>query len=201
MLQGPAVVETWCLITSLSPFYDWTCNNEQLRMRSIHPLDISQLSSNLEITKELIQLVKDLLKMVGIEYMLSEVMEPHLYVIRKQKRDNPEKVTPMLSYYLLDGSIYQASPLCNIFAARIGQALYYIQKAFTTAASKLEKIGYVDPENESATLESEVTKETIDLKEVKRVDHILASLQRKKTTSPSTSTISRRLYSNNNQRS
>ncbi|KAK0598231.1 hypothetical protein LWI29_032744 [Acer saccharum] len=28
---------------ALSPFYDWTCNNEQLRMRSIHPLDISQL--------------------------------------------------------------------------------------------------------------------------------------------------------------
>ncbi|TXG46198.1 hypothetical protein EZV62_028301 [Acer yangbiense] len=25
----------------------------------------------------------------------------------------------MLSYYLLDGSIYQAPPLCNIFVARI----------------------------------------------------------------------------------
>lgn len=29
---------------ALSPFYDWTCNNEQLRMRSIHPLDLSHLS-------------------------------------------------------------------------------------------------------------------------------------------------------------
>ncbi|KAM0039784.1 putative transcription regulator MED6 family [Helianthus debilis subsp. tardiflorus] len=29
---------------ALSPFYDYTCNNEQLRMRSIHPLDISHLS-------------------------------------------------------------------------------------------------------------------------------------------------------------
>ncbi|KAI9160552.1 hypothetical protein LWI28_009311 [Acer negundo] len=57
--------------------------------------------------------------MTDIEYMLSDVMEPHLYVIRKQKRENPEKVTPMLSYYLLDGSIYQAPPLCNIFVARI----------------------------------------------------------------------------------
>lgn len=29
---------------ALSPFYDWTCNNEQIRMRSIHPLDVSHLS-------------------------------------------------------------------------------------------------------------------------------------------------------------
>ena len=58
-------------------------------------------------------------KMTGIEYMLSEVMEPHLLLIRKQKRDSPEKVTPILSSYLLDGSIYQAPLLCNIFAARI----------------------------------------------------------------------------------
>ncbi|TXG46392.1 hypothetical protein EZV62_028105 [Acer yangbiense] len=43
----------------------------------------------------------------------------------------------------------------------------------------LEKIGYVDTENKGATLESKVTKETIDFKEVKRVDHILAFLQRK----------------------
>ncbi|XP_015889962.2 mediator of RNA polymerase II transcription subunit 6 [Ziziphus jujuba] len=152
---------------ALSPFYDWTCNNEQLRMRSIHPLDISHLS-----------------KMTGTEYMLNEVMEPHLFVIRKQKRDGPEKVTPMLTYYVLDGSIYQAPQLCNVFAARVGRALYYISKAFTTAASKLEKIGYVDSENESVALESKVGKEAIDFKEVKRVDHILASLQRKLPPAP-----------------
>ncbi|CAL0335217.1 unnamed protein product [Lupinus luteus] len=110
---------------AMSPFYDWTCNNEQLRVRSVHPLDISNLT-----------------KMTGIEYILSEVLEPHLFVIRKQKRDSPEKVTPMLAYYILDGSIYQAPQLCNVFAARIGRTLHHIQKAFTIAASKLEKIGY-----------------------------------------------------------
>lgn len=57
--------------------------------------------------------------MTGLEFMLSEVMEPHLFVIRKQKRDGPEKVTPMLTYYVLDGSIYQAPQLCNVFAARV----------------------------------------------------------------------------------
>ncbi|KAA8540321.1 hypothetical protein F0562_024760 [Nyssa sinensis] len=125
---------------ALSPFYDWTCNNEQLRLRSIHPLDISHLS-----------------KMTGTEYNLSEVMEPHLFVFPPQ--------------------------LCNVFAARVGRALYHISKAFTTAASKLEKIGH-DAENESAAFESKVGKETIDFKEVKRVDHILASLQRKLAPAP-----------------
>ncbi|PWA73807.1 mediator of RNA polymerase II transcription subunit 6 [Artemisia annua] len=152
---------------ALSPFYDYTCNNEQLRMRSIHPLDISHLS-----------------KMTGIEFMVSEVMEPHLFIMRKQKRDSPERVTPMLTYYVLDGSIYQAPQLCNVFAARVGRALYHISKAFTTAASKLEKVGYVDPENENTSVEPKAAKEAIDFKEVKRVDHILASLQRKLPPAP-----------------
>ncbi|KAL5056359.1 hypothetical protein RYX36_037041 [Vicia faba] len=162
---------------ALSPFYDWTCNNEQIRMRSLHPLDPSQLT-----------------KMTGIEYVLGEVMEPHLFIIRKQKRDSPDKVTPMLAYYILDGSIYQSPQLSNVFAARVGRALYYIQKAFTTAASKLEKIGYVDTEKETTVPEPKATKETIDLKEIKRVDHILASLQRKL---PTTSAISSRSSLNN----
>ncbi|KAJ8755774.1 hypothetical protein K2173_024318 [Erythroxylum novogranatense] len=152
---------------ALSPFYDFTCNNEQLRLRSIHPLDPSHL-----------------VKMTGTEYVLSEVMEPHLFVIRKQKRDSSEKVTPMLTYYILDGSIYQAPQLSNVFAARIGRALYYISKAFTTAASKLEKIGYVDTDNDGVASESKAGKEMVDFKEVKRIDHILASLQRKLPPAP-----------------
>lgn len=39
----------------------------------------------------------------------------------------------------------------------------------------------VDTENESETFEPKGGKEAIDFKEVKRVDHILASLQRKVT--------------------
>ncbi|KAI3908720.1 hypothetical protein MKW98_029270 [Papaver atlanticum] len=151
---------------ALSPFYDFSCNNEQLRMQQIHPLDISHLQ-----------------KMSGIEFSLSEVMEPHLFVIKKQKREL-ERVTPMLTYYVLDGSIYQAPQLANVFAARIGRALYHISKAFTTAASKSEKIGYVDGENESTGTETKVVKETIDFKEVKRIDHILGALQRKLQPAP-----------------
>lgn len=63
-------------------------------------------------------------KMTGIEYVLSEVLEPNLFVIRKQKRDGPDKTTPMLMYYILDGSIYQSPQLCNIFAARVVSPCY-----------------------------------------------------------------------------
>ncbi|CAI0393285.1 unnamed protein product [Linum tenue] len=152
---------------ALSPFYDLRCNNEELRRRAIHPLDISQLST-----------------MKGYEYMLSEVMEPHMFVMRKQLRESPEKVTPLLTYYVLDGSIYQAPHVSNVFAARVGRALHYISKAFTIAASKLEKIGYVETEGEEAPSDSKTSKEKIDFKEVKRIDHLLASLQRKLPPAP-----------------
>ncbi|KAG0488871.1 hypothetical protein HPP92_007682 [Vanilla planifolia] len=152
---------------AISPFYDWTCNNEQLRSRSIHPLDVSHLS-----------------KMTGNEYMLSEVLEPHLFVIRKVKRDSPEKTTAMLTYYILDGTIYQAPQLCNVFAARIGRSIYHISKAFNIAASKLEKTGNADSESEGTTSETKTVKEVIDIKELKRVDHIFASLLRKLPPAP-----------------
>ncbi|AEE76497.1 RNA polymerase transcriptional regulation mediator-like protein [Arabidopsis thaliana] len=188
---------------ALSPFYDTTCNNEILRRRSIHPLDLSHLS-----------------KMTGLEYMLTDATEPNLFVFRKQKRDGPEKVTPMLTYYILDGSIYQAPQLCSVFAARVSRTIYNISKAFTDAASKLETIrqdlqvclvaivlslsvnlgsyfllifklmangeqvyGFnkflFDTENQNEPAESKPASETVDLKEMKRVDVILTSLYRK----------------------
>ncbi|XP_015693794.2 mediator of RNA polymerase II transcription subunit 6 [Oryza brachyantha] len=152
---------------ALSPFYDLTCNNETLRSRQIHPLDMSHLT-----------------KMTGMEYVLSDVMEPHLFVIRKQRRESPEKSHAMLAYYILDGSIYQAPQLCGVFASRISRAMHHISKAFTTACSKLEKIGHVEAEPDTTASESKTQKETIDLKELKRVDHILMSLQRKLQPAP-----------------
>lgn len=87
---------------ALSPFYDRTCNNEQLRMEAIHPLDMTHLS-----------------KKTGMEYILHEAQEPHLFVIRKQKRDGPEKVSAQAAYYVLDGSIYQAPHLYNVIGSRV----------------------------------------------------------------------------------
>ncbi|KAL1197436.1 Mediator of RNA polymerase II transcription subunit 6 [Cardamine amara subsp. amara] len=152
---------------ALSPYYDITCNNEILRRRSVHPLDLSHLS-----------------KMIGLEYMLTDATEPNLFVFRKQKRDGPEKVTAMLTYYILDGTIYQAPLLCSVFAARVGRAVYNISKAFSVAASKLETIRQVDVENQNEPSESKPASEIVDLKEMKRVDAILTSLYRKLAPAP-----------------
>jgi mediator of RNA polymerase II transcription subunit 6 len=63
--------------------------------------------------------------MIGMEYLLSEVMESHLFVIRKQKQESLEKSSPMLAYYILDGYIYQAPQLCNVFASLIVYPLLF----------------------------------------------------------------------------
>ncbi|CAH8361723.1 unnamed protein product [Eruca vesicaria subsp. sativa] len=152
---------------ALSPFYDITCNNEILRRRSVHPLDHSQLS-----------------KMTGLEYVISDATEPNLFVFRKQKRDGPEKVTPMLTYYILDGTIYQAPQLCSVFAARVGRTIYQISNAFSVAASKLETVRQVDVKSQNEPSETKPASETVDLKEVKRVDLILKSLYSKLPPAP-----------------
>lgn len=58
-------------------------------------------------------------KKIGMEYILQEAQEPHLFVIRKQKREGPEKVSAQAAYYVLDGSIYQAPHLYNVIGSRV----------------------------------------------------------------------------------
>ncbi|KAH7425086.1 hypothetical protein KP509_11G039300 [Ceratopteris richardii] len=155
-----------------SPFYDRSCNNEQLRMRSIHPLDVSHLS-----------------KMTGIEYMLYEVQEPNLFVFRKQKRESPEKVMAISGYYILDGSIYQAPNIHNVIGSRVVRVAYYISKAFAEASAKLEKVGY-EHETEGSKSESKggedgrKQSDMLNMKEVFRVDQILANVRRKLPPAP-----------------
>lgn len=54
-----------------------------------------------------------------MEYILQDAQEPHLFVIRKQKRESPEKVSAQAAYYVLDGSIYQAPHLYNVIGSRV----------------------------------------------------------------------------------
>ncbi|XP_002974208.2 mediator of RNA polymerase II transcription subunit 6 [Selaginella moellendorffii] len=146
----------------LSPFYDRSCSNEQLRMRSVHPLDMTQLS-----------------KMTGVEYVLLEAQEPNLFVLRKQKRESPDKVLHLSAYYILDSHIYQAPLLYSVVCSRVARAVHHISAAFSQVSAKLEKIGY-DDENEH---ESD-TSGRVDLKEILRIDQILGNVLRKLPPAP-----------------
>lgn len=98
-----------------NPFYDRTCNNENVRMQR---LGLEQLNN-----------------MIGVEYSLIHVAEPILYVIRKQHRHSPTEVTPLADYYIIAGIVYQAPDLANVFNSRILSAVTHMQSALEEASS------------------------------------------------------------------
>jgi hypothetical protein len=68
----------------------------------------------------------------GIEYALDEmnIFEPHVYVIRKQRRLSPDKVELLEIYYIVDGYIYQSPNLLDLLRSRVGKTSYYLKKSF-----------------------------------------------------------------------
>lgn len=106
--ENPLNTSTAMNYFSLSPFYDNTCNNEQLRMQS---------RFNLEKKPENL-----LLKMVGEEYCLWDECcsaDGRLFVIRKQRRSSPTSVKLLGAFYILDGSIYESPNLYTILGNRM----------------------------------------------------------------------------------
>ncbi|KAG8183809.1 hypothetical protein JTE90_027734 [Oedothorax gibbosus] len=98
-----------------NPFYDRTCNNENLKMQRLG--------------------TEHLTNMVGIEYCLLHVQDPILYVIRKQHRFSPTQTTPMSDYYIIAGVVYQAPDLANIIGSRLVTMVHQMQGAFDEAVS------------------------------------------------------------------
>lgn len=54
----------------------------------------------------------------------------------------------MLTYYILDGTVYEAPQICSVFEARVDWAVYDIMKVFSVAASRLETVRQVDVKNQ-----------------------------------------------------
>lgn len=57
--------------------------------------------------------------MVGVEYILLHVLEPILYVIRKQHRHSPTETTPLADYYIIAGMVYKAPDLASVINSRL----------------------------------------------------------------------------------
>ncbi|ODV94553.1 hypothetical protein PACTADRAFT_50431 [Pachysolen tannophilus NRRL Y-2460] len=91
---------------SQSPFFDRTSNNQVLKMQS-----------QFQLTPTNIQ--QELVKMKGIEFVVAHVREPDFWVIRKQKRESPENVTPINDYYIIGANIYMAPTIASIVESRL----------------------------------------------------------------------------------
>jgi mediator of RNA polymerase II transcription subunit 6 len=97
-----------------SPFYERTCNNEVCRMQRIPPDQIEAVMRT----------------MTGKEYVLHSCQEPNLFVIKKQLRDSPDKVTPLSTYYIIDSVIYQAPSLRSVCNSRLVKSVFHLHNAF-----------------------------------------------------------------------
>ena len=57
--------------------------------------------------------------MTGVEYALHLAQEPHLFVFRKQLRRSAAEVVPVSTFYVLDGTVYQAPTLYGVLGSRL----------------------------------------------------------------------------------
>ncbi|ORX68045.1 MED6-domain-containing protein, partial [Linderina pennispora] len=89
----------------LSPFWDPSSNNAILRMQTQF--------------NELQNASLDLRQMTGIEFAVTYHEAPALFIITKQRRSNPTKVTPVSIYYVVNGNVYEAPSLYSIISTRM----------------------------------------------------------------------------------
>eukprot|EP00800_Vazella_pourtalesii_P012021 TRINITY_DN2867_c0_g1_i1.p1 TRINITY_DN2867_c0_g1~~TRINITY_DN2867_c0_g1_i1.p1 ORF type:complete len:210 (-),score=54.27 TRINITY_DN2867_c0_g1_i1:84-713(-) len=109
LLNQHTILDYFC--QKSNPFYDSTCNNEVCKMQR---LDIGH-SRN----------------MVGIEYDLSHLQDPCLFIVRKQYRESPTNIIPLAYYSVIDGDVYQCPDLLSIINSRLTQCINEVEQAYT----------------------------------------------------------------------
>lgn len=108
---------------SLSQFYDRTCTNEQLRMQTRFTTAVGTIR---------------LEEMVGVEYVVAETKQPpRLFIIHKRHRHSPHDFDVLASYYVLDGTIYQAPTLLSLLRCRVTTSLAFLTEAIQMGADNL----------------------------------------------------------------
>lgn len=57
--------------------------------------------------------------MTGMEYCVMESQPPKLFVIAKQLRHAPHRVSILQCFYILDGSVFMAPSVLSILSSRL----------------------------------------------------------------------------------
>lgn len=55
----------------------------------------------------------------GVEYRLVHLQPPVLYVLRKERRESGLDARTLASYYILDGTIFQAPTVEHVITSRM----------------------------------------------------------------------------------
>jgi MED6 mediator sub complex component len=76
----------------------------------------------------------------GIEFVITFVSEPALYVIKRQYRHSPESATQQAFYYVLFGNVYQAPTLLACLRARSRRCAHNLGVAFQQFKKDLEPL-------------------------------------------------------------
>lgn len=138
------------------PFYDRTSSNQVLRMQfqfqqippNIHPQKYMQLK---------------LSEMVGIEFVVAYVREPDFWIIRKQRRLDPNTTRTEQDYYIIGANVYQAPKIYDILSARLLSSVLLMRKSIDLLNNmtnfSISKGGHIYPsEKDSAgTTEKKIT--------------------------------------------
>lgn len=151
---------------SRSDFYDEACNNAECRRQGLNPdealrcaklervagCQVLQAWSTDQHRREdapgciYVQLIEtqDCCRTMapGIEYVLTFVQEPSLYVIKRQYRTSPDSAVQQAFYYCLYGDIFQAPTLLACIQARTERCKYHMEQVFDRLKSDLEPLGW-----------------------------------------------------------
>lgn len=105
-----------------SPFYDRTSNNQVLRMQ----FQFQQMPPNIHPQK---YLQTRLAEMVGTEFVVAFVREPDFWVIRKQRRLDPQNTLTEHDYYIIGANVYQSPMVRDVLASRVLATVLSVKKS------------------------------------------------------------------------
>lgn len=107
---------------SQSPFFDRSSNNQVIKMQS-------QFTEQNFINKPYDEIVVELKKMKGIEFIIALVKEPDFWIIRKQNRLNESVTQTIADYYIIGSSVYMAPLVSSIMSSRLLSSMLSLKKA------------------------------------------------------------------------
>ncbi|GAA5917235.1 hypothetical protein JCM6882_005536 [Rhodosporidiobolus microsporus] len=108
---------------SLSPFFDKSSNNAQLRMQMMFS------RGGMEGVDE----EAELRRFTGVEYVVAHAAPPNLFILHKRNRTSPYEATVLGAFYILNGNVYQAPTLFEVLNERVLTSIH----ALSTSLSDL----------------------------------------------------------------